>query len=372
MSYGLRESIKRIAKGSYGQEEELPEGMDRPIDCSSGINPYGCSQTVKELIRDFHWEHFHYYPGSSAGIKASIAEYWQEVADIDSRHIHLASGSIGAIYTINKMFLSEQSTVYGYSPQFVDYINDVKSLGSDYECYLLDPEENFAFNMERFIEGMDRSRDLFYIDNPNNPTGQILDLHTLEEILKRAKALNRPVIIDEAYGDFMDLDRSAISLIHDYDNLFVIRTFSKGFGLAGIRAGYLVTSPRLGRYYSVVSNPYEMNAIARMVVMAVLKDHGFIKDSRERVRRDKEKLLRELGDFSLLETDGGVPIMTIGHPDPQVDLRALLLKYGILSVSGAEFIGLGRNYARIRLPGDIQPLLEKFKLIHRDESFGSF
>ena len=369
MSYGLRESIKRIAKGSYGQEEELPEGMDRPIDCSSGINPYGCSQTVKELIRDFHWEHFHYYPGSSAGVKASIAEYWQEVADIDSRHIHLASGSIGAIYTINKMFLSEQSTVYGYSPQFVDYINDVKSLGSDYECYLLDPEENFAFNMERFIEGMDRSRDLFYIDNPNNPTGQILDLHTLEEILKRAKALNRPVIIDEAYGDFMDLDRSAISLIHDYDNLFVIRTFSKGFGLAGIRAGYLVTSPRLGGIQRGI-NPYEMNAIARMVVMAVLKDHGFIKDSRREFEGIRKSCLGA-GIFPV-RNRWGVPIMTIGHPDPQVDLRALLLKYGILSVSGAEFIGLGRNYARIRLPGDIQPLLEKFKLIHRDESFGSF
>src|SRR5699024_4459156 len=83
---------------------------------------------------------------------------------------------------------------------------------------------------------------LLYLDNPNNPTGQIIPIEEIEFIVKKAAENSTCVIVDEAYGDYMDQQSSAISLVHKYENLFVVRTFSKAYGLAGMRIGYVVAS----------------------------------------------------------------------------------------------------------------------------------
>lgn len=365
MNYGVRKCILDIEKSSYAKEDYLPVDLSSYIDCSSGINPFGCSDEVKERLNKLSWEDVNCYPESSMDIKQCIAQYWEEVVDLNKSQIFLGDGSIGIIYRINKLFLEKGSKVLGYSPQFTDYIDDVKSYGGKYECYLLNGKNNFRFNLELFLNKMDRSHNLFYLDNPNNPTGQIIDMQSIEQILKKAKSLNRPVIIDEAYGDFMTLSQSAISLINNYDNLFVIRTFSKGLGLAGLRAGYLITSRNFGKYYTLISNPYEMNAVARYLAIYAMKDFNFIKKSNEGIRRGKKKLIDSLKVFYPLNTDLSVPIMTIKHPDSQVDLEKYLLGHGILSVSGEGFIGLDKSYVRVRMPNDIERLIGKFKDIEK-------
>lgn len=175
-----------------------------------------------------------------------------------------------------------------------------------------------------------------------------------------------PVIIDEAYGDFMDKENSAISLINKYDNLFVIRTFSKGLGLAGIRAGYIITSNKIAKYYLKISNPYEMSGLARYLAMVAIKDKDFIEECNKKLRLYKKKFMDSLTKLIILETSLTVPIMTIMHPDPYVDLEELLLRYRIISVSGQGFIGLDKNFVRIRLSKDIDKLIEAFKKVERE------
>lgn len=365
MVYGIRKSILDIEKNSYAKEDHLPKDLSNYIDCSSGINPFGCSGEVKERLKKLSWEDVNCYPESSMDIKQCIAQYWEEVADLKKNQIFLGDGSIGIIYKINKLFLEKSSRVLGYSPQFTDYIDDVKSYGGKYEYCLLNKEKNFKFDLQLFLNKMEDSHNLFYLDNPNNPTGQIIDIKTIEQILKKAKSLNRPVIIDEAYGDFMNLSQSAISLINNYHNLFVIRTFSKGLGLAGLRAGYLITSRNFGKYYTLISNPYEMNAVARYLAVYAIRDSNFIKKSNESIREAKKRLIDSLKVFNPLNTDLGVPIMTIKHPDSQVDLEKYLMGHGILSVSGEGFIGLDKSYVRLRMPNDIEGLIKKFKDIEK-------
>ncbi|MGM0396525.1 MAG: pyridoxal phosphate-dependent aminotransferase [Bacillota bacterium] len=361
MDYGIRENLLHLEKNSYAQENHLPKDLSNYIDCSSGINPYGCSNEVKERIKSLNWEIVNGYPESSKELKQSIIEYWQEFADLQNDNILLGDGSIEIIYKINKLFLDEKSKVLGYSPQFTDYIDDVNSYGGKYECYLLNLQNRFKFDYQLFLDRMNKDYKLFYLDNPNNPTGQIIDCKEIEQVLKKAQDLNKPVIIDEAYGDFMDRGQSAISLINQYDNLFVIRTFSKGLGLAGLRAGYLVTSKKFAGYYNLVSNPFEMNGIARYLALYAMEDKNFLKNTKERIKNDKKKLMESLNKFTPLETDLMVPIMTIKHPDSHVDLEEFLRKQGILSVSGAGFIGLDKSYARVRMNENIELLINRFK-----------
>ena len=88
---------------------------------------------------------------------------------------------------------------------------------------------------------IDTSVNLIYIDTPNNPTGQILDKKDAIKLLEYTRNLGIGVIIDEAYGDYLSKEHSCIDLVDKYENLIVIRTFSKGLGLAGIRAGYIIS-----------------------------------------------------------------------------------------------------------------------------------
>ena len=88
---------------------------------------------------------------------------------------------------------------------------------------------------------------VIYLDNPNNPTGKIIPLEEIEEVVKKAAELDIAVIVDEVYGDFMSKENSSISLINQYDNLLIVRSFSKGFGLAGLRIGYVILPKSFAR-----------------------------------------------------------------------------------------------------------------------------
>ncbi|MEA4847810.1 MAG: histidinol-phosphate transaminase [Clostridiaceae bacterium] len=365
MEYRLRESILNLYKNSYAKENNEPEDLSNFTDCSSGINPFGFSEGVKRALQAIPLEIINLYPESCVGLKKAIAEYWKDQIDLKYDNILFGSGSIDIIYKINKLFLDNKSKVLGYSPQFSDYIDDVKSYDGIYDYYLMTIENNYKFDPELFLEKMSNKYKLIYIDNPNNPTGQVIPISSIEAIVKRAQELGICAIIDEAYGDFMDNANSAVSLINDYNNIFVIRTFSKGLGLAGVRGGYLVTSDNLADYYNKVSNPYSMNGLAEHLAVAALKDVRFIKDSMKRAKEIKTRLIDSLHKVKVLETDLNVPIMTIKHPCPEVNLEGLLRSYNILAISGEGFIGLDESFVRLRINPDIEPVINAFSQIEK-------
>lgn len=287
-------------------------------------------------------------------------EYWNEVDNIDLNRIILGDGSIPLIYKANKLFIDDMSKVLGYSPQFSDYIDDVKVSGGIYDYYSMETSESFKFKLEKYLNKMSKDYKIFYIDNPNNPTGQVIDITSIKEIVKKGKNLNRPVIVDEAYGDFIDKKNSAISLMNKYDNLIVIRTFSKGLGLAGIRAGYLVTSKLFADPFSKVGNPFELNSIARYLAIAAMKDEEFMNFSKAHIKSYKQRFMDSLKKLKILETDVSVPIMTLIHLNHNVDLEALLFKHQIISIPGQSFIGLDKNSVRVIISKDIDALITAF------------
>ncbi|MEG1683739.1 MAG: aminotransferase class I/II-fold pyridoxal phosphate-dependent enzyme, partial [Oscillospiraceae bacterium] len=191
---------------------------------------------------------------------------------------------------------------------------------------------------------------LVYVDNPNNPTGQTMPLAELERIVARARALDVYVLVDEAYGDFIPPEESILSR-WGYDKLLVTRTFSKGFGLAGLRAGYIVADPTVIGYLSKISNPYMMNELTREVVAAALEEPTHPMAHCGEFARVKETIRRQIGkNLTLLHTDDRVPICTLCHRNPEANLQRLLYANGILTVSGIDFDGLACNCVRLRVP----------------------
>lgn len=368
--YGIRKSVLGLNTSTYARENHLPKDLSGFIDCAAGINPLGFSEKIKIALRDIPGEIINLYPECNIDIKTAIIKFWMDLVELRDDQIILGDGSIELIYKINKLFVDKGSRVLGYSPQFSAYIDDIRSYGAIYENYLMNMENNFEFDADLFLEKMSKDHRLFYIDNPNNPTGQIIHIESIERIVKKAYELGVVIIIDEAYGDFMDKGNSATKLINKYNNLLVLRTFSKGLGLAGVRAGYMITSNKLTREYLKISNPYEMSGIARYLGAVALEDEDFINESIKIMSLYKERFINSLRKLTVLKTDMPVPIMTLKHPDPQVDLEELLLKNKIISVSGRGFIGLGRNFVRIRICEDIDLLIEAFKYVEKENFDG--
>ena len=141
-----------------------------------------------------------------------------------------------------------------------------------------------------------------------------------------------------------------MTLMDHYDNLIVIRTFSKGFGLANLRAGYLVLQPELVTMLKRCSNPYVLSDIQRRACAAALTDPDFPMSHGADFSASKRQIAEKIGRWiRMLKTDGRVPICCL-ELQGEGDLRQILMEEGILAISGCDFDGLDERYVRICVP----------------------
>ncbi|WP_243669411.1 histidinol-phosphate aminotransferase family protein [Vulcanisaeta sp. JCM 16161] len=138
------------------------------------------------------------------------------------------------------------------------------------------------------------SYDVIYICNPNNPTGNLFDRESIESILSHVKSL---VVIDEAYAEFAR--HSLINLIRDYDNLAVVRTFSKAWGLAGLRVGYIVASDTVVNGLNRLSLPHNIPYPSMALVLRALELRDYVERSIDEMVKVREYLIKSLRDLDL-------------------------------------------------------------------------
>ncbi|HHV18532.1 MAG TPA: histidinol-phosphate aminotransferase family protein [Thermoanaerobacterales bacterium] len=329
------------------------------IDCSLGVNPYGCSTLAEKATKNVDWNGMSKYPDTSySSIKKAIVNFWSDTAELKEEEIFLGAGSVNVLVKLNRLFIQSGSKVLGYCPQFSEYENLVKIHGGVYDFISLREEENYKFPYKRFLNAIDESYNVIYIDNPNNPTGQVIDISIIDEIAKKAANYGIPVILDEAYGDYMNASNSAISICEKYDNLLIVRSFSKGLGLANIRLGYLIVKGCFKEYYNTVNiPPFAFPDIMSGIIIETLNDSEFILQCRKKIKKNKAELVSICKEkFTIAETGLEVPILTLGCKD-KGNLYNYFLKNGIITAPGEEFTNLDENYVRLRIPSDIKDLL---------------
>ncbi|MGI6575717.1 MAG: pyridoxal phosphate-dependent aminotransferase [bacterium] len=367
----IKNYLLNLHRESYVNDPEpllREQGIDRQqvIDCSLGINPFGNSPSLADINNIITPAILREYPEpNAANLVQELCQTWQEIASLTPGNIVIGSGSMGILEKINKLTLERGRRVLGYCPQFTEYITEVKVSGATYEGITLSPETDFAFSTEQLISQLNSNYTLVYLDNPNNPTGQIIPLNEIEVIVRAAKEKQVMVIIDEAYGDFMDRQNSAIALVNQYDNIVVTRSFSKGFGLAGLRVGYGIMNLSLSEYYCKVNLPFPISTPAEHLAISAVKDQQFLQTCRTAIAREKNKLMKACHKLGLhiAKTDLTTPIMTLGLPEQEINLYTELLRVGIITESGLCFPNLGQNYVRLRVPKDTTPIIERIKHI---------
>lgn len=365
IKYALKTHLKTYQRTSYVADGKSVDCNGAILDCAYGINPYGYSNEVMmaKVLCAKELNDYPRYPYLEA--REDIVDFWKKDVALKIENIRLGNGSMGILSTINKMFIANNTPVLGYAPQFTEYIAEVECLGGCYDYVRLDRVNNFRFDTDGLIARIKGEHSLIYLDNPNNPTGQVIPLSEIRTIVRKAEAVGSCVIVDEAYGDFMDKSNSAISLTEEFENLFVVRSFSKGFGLAGIRIGYLVCNRTLLHYYKKVETPFTVADSGCRIMQMAMKDVDFIKESVEKIRAAKKSLYKVCKRIKIWHTHENVPIMVLEHPDRSCDLQRLFLTKGVLTEAGCDFRGVGKNAVRLRIPVDIEKL---FKIIKEIDS----
>lgn len=359
MSLKYKRSLAEYNAVSYVNEdtEIISEDKSDIVDCALGTNPYGHTKLLDNISPDI-FKNINLYPDYPyVELKRDLVDYWATAAALNIKNIQISNGSIAILENINRLFIEPESKVLGCCPQFTDYACDIKAMGGTFEYVLLKPENNYKFNVQDVLNAIKPDYKLIYLDNPNNPTGQVISLEDIRLILEEAAKSNICVIIDEAYADFISKEESAISLVNEYDNLIVTRSFSKGLGLAGMRIGYLIASEELCSYYTKANSPFSISNISAFTARTALNDYDFIKESSMKIAESKRAFMDSLTKLKVMETDQRVPIMLIKCDDTTVDLFSLFYKNKIATERGADFTGLAKNSVRFKIPKDTERVI---------------
>lgn len=203
------------------------------------------------------------------------------------------------------------------------------------------PLVDFRFDDVGMLNRIDARTKILFVCNPNNPTGGMWTRQRLGQFLDRI-GCRHIVVLDEAYGEFVeDLEYpNGMELIEEYPNLVVFRTFSKMYGLAGLRIGYLAGSKEVVDVIRRVCVVYSVNAVAQMAALAALEDNGeHIAQTRELVKEGKIFLKREMGELKLPHVMGEGNFMMAQLPMSDTLAYRKLMTQGVMvrTMTGFRF-----------------------------------
>lgn len=215
-----------------------------------------------------------------------LRDVYSNLLNIRLENVLAGNGSDQILGLLIGYFLKEGKTLLTLDPDFSMY----DYYCGTYEAGLLKypTKEDGSFNVEDFVcFANDNQVDMILFSNPNNPTGFMLKNDEIKVILEKLNDI--PVVIDEAYAEFAD--ESAIDLIDQFDNLYVTRTLSKAYALAGARVGFLISNEKNIRQIHKANVPYVLNCISQMVATITLKHVNEFKDSIEAIKKKRDELI---------------------------------------------------------------------------------
>lgn len=221
-------------------------------------------------------------PRGSLAVKA-ISDF----VGFDESEISVANGADEIMDLLMKVFVRRGSKVIVVEPSFPMYTFFTELYGGKKVTVML--KRNFSLDVDAILKRADKETKLLFICSPNNPTGNQFNDSEIKFILDEFKGI---VVVDEAYGDFAS--NSIINWVREYDNLAILRSFSKSFGLAGLRLGYLVSSQHVVKYIQRVMGPFNVNSMTQQAITLALKNWKFFKEQIDLVIKERNWLMDNL------------------------------------------------------------------------------
>ncbi len=310
-------------------------GCARLFRLNNNENPFGPPPAAQEIIRKFLPPQAAIYPsGDSYYLRQVVAAFHA----LDPDQILVGNGANEVITFVIKAFCQEGDNIITADKTFAVY--EWVATFSGVEAKLI-PLRDYGFDDQGMLEAIDEHTKILFVCNPNNPTGTYWSRKRLRAFLDAVDG-RQIVVVDEAYFEFVEKDDfpDGISLIKDYPNLVVFRTFSKMYGIAGLRIGYLAGDRQVVDTIRRTCVVYSVNTVAQEAAIAALQDNtGHVGRTRALVRETKAFLATELAKMKLPVINGEGNFLIIKLPGSDTLAYRKLMREGVMirSMTGFRF-----------------------------------
>lgn len=255
------------------EELERELGITNIVKLASNENPLGPSKKVLAAIAKASTEVTRYPDGNGFALKSALADKYQ--LNIDQ--ITLGNGSNDVLELLARAFVAPDEEVMFSQYAFAVYPLVTQAIGAK---AVIAPARDYGYDLQAMSTLISAKTKLIFIANPNNPTGTYLAADELEDFIAKVPEQTL-VVLDEAYVEYGDDQVDTISWLAKYSNLVITRTFSKAYGLAGLRVGYALSHPEVADLVNRIRQPFNVNSLALIAAIAALNDDEYIDETKK-------------------------------------------------------------------------------------------
>jgi len=333
-------NVSPYIAGKPIEETKRQLGLKEVIKLASNENPLGPSPKAVEAIRRAAFGINRYPDSQGYYLKKKLAK----MLGINSANLVLGNGSDELIDIIIKTFVEDDENIVTSDSTFLEY----EIIASVYGRKIVKvPLRYFKYDLESIKKKIDKKTKIVFIANPNNPTGTYVTKYELDDFM-----LGLPekvlVVLDEAYDAFIDVnDFSNTMERFKKKNIIVLKTFSKSYGLAGLRVGYAVANEELAGYMERARQPFNINLLAQIGALAALDDKEFLRKTRRIVLEGKSYLYDNLKKLGLAYVPTVANFILIDVGEDGAELFEKMLKFGVI-VRDMKQYGL-KNFIRVTI-----------------------
>lgn len=305
-------------------------GLKKIVKLASNENALGTSKKVLSFLSQNHSELFRYPDGNSTLLRQALARHWK----VSPEQVLLGAGSDELIELLGKTFFKRTDEIIVSEHAFIRYKMAGELMGTK---VVVVPMKNFTHDLSAMLKKVSKKTKAIFIANPNNPTGTYVNCQQVQEFFSQLATLNSQlfVVFDEAYYEYSRQLVSdypeTISYLKKGRNIVILRTFSKIYGLAGLRVGYALAQKEIIGALDRVRPPFNVSSIAQSAAQIALTDTEHINKSAAAVKQGLRYLAGELKKMGLffLPTAGNFLLINF-YPQKGSFIFQKLLKKGVI------------------------------------------
>lgn len=325
-----------------------------PLDYSANTNPLGISPAAKAAISDV-LDDAHRYPDPYC---RQLREALSEKEQVPAEYIVCGNGAADLIFRLVMAVRPHRALLL--APTFSEYEESLIQCGCECEHYFLFEERNFMLD-EGILERISSDIDILFLCEPNNPTGACSSPALLERIAARCQETKTLLVIDECFNGFLTQParQSLVHFLPTMPQLVILKAFTKLYGMAGLRLGYLLCSDealiaRIGK----VGQHWAVSSLAQAGGCGALTEEEWLQETRDIIAGERPRLQKALEDFGCKVFDSDANYVLFYSPDHELD--STLAQEGILIRNCSNYRGLTAGYFRIA----VKTAQENTKFIH--------
>jgi len=318
------ESLEPYKPGKPIEEVKRELGLSNVVKLASNENPLGSSPLAVAGMKS-HFDDLHLYPNGGYDLRVVLAEQFNLKID----NVIAGNGSEGIMSNIIRTFLLDDDEVLTTEAAFIGFQVLARSRGVKY-CTV--PYRNWHYDLPAIAKQINKHTKIIYLANPNNPTGTIFSRQEFDEFYKKVPE-RVLIILDEAYYEYAkDNPIYPDSMHYRYDNVITLRSFSKVYGLAGVRIGYGFAHEELIKNMLKIKLPFEPSTLAQAAGIAALSDKAFVHRSLELNARGMQFLMSAFRDLDLtfVPSEANFLMVVRENEDNVNQIFQELLKEGVI------------------------------------------